>query len=326
MDARTDPDVSVLMPVRNGGRYLEAAVSSILTQSLRNFEFIVCDDGSTDDTPHTLARYAARDARIRVFTLPQRGLVAALNLGMQEARAAWVARMDADDVAWPDRLAVQLAAAAAHPAAAGIGSAWRIIDQNGRPRRIVRPPTDPGGITAALMQHNCLAHPTMLLRRQPVIAAGGYREAFRHAEDYDLWLRLSEHHPLLAVPQPLLDYREHPGQISRSALEQRILVELGTQIAACARRHGRPDPATGAALADRAWLRSAGVTETEIRARLIAGALGAAKHAAWTRQPSAAREAIGLLLAQDGLHPRTRLHALLLRAAAGLMRERAPPP
>ncbi|HEY2615945.1 MAG TPA: glycosyltransferase [Acetobacteraceae bacterium] len=325
MDARTDPDVTVLMPVRNGGRYLEAAVASILTQSLRTFEFIVCDDGSTDDTPRALGRYAAGDARIRVLTLPQRGLVAALNLGMQEARTAWVARMDADDVASPDRLEVQLSAAAAHPAAAGIGSAWRIIDQNGRPRRIVRPPTDPGAIAAALVRHNCLAHPTMLLRRQAVIAAGGYRDAFRHAEDYDLWLRLSEHHPLYAVPQPLLDYREHPGQISRSVLEQRIIAEFGAQVAASVRRQGRPDPA-GVVPADSAWLVSAGATEAEIRARLIAGALGAAKRAVRMRQPSAAREAVRLLCAQDGLRPRTRLHALLLQMAAGLMREQMPPP
>lgn len=325
MDARSDPDVTVLMPVRNGGRYLEAAMASILTQSLRNFEFIVCDDGSTDDTPHVLARYAARDTRIRLLTLPQQGLVAALNRGMQEARTAWVARMDADDVASPDRLAVQLAVAEAHPEAVGIGSAWRIIDQNGRPLRIVRPPTDPGGIAAALVRYNCLAHPTMLLRRQAVIAAGGYREAFRHAEDYDLWLRLSEHHPLLVVPQPLLDYREHPGQISHSALEQQIIAELGAQIAARARRQGRPDPA-GAVPADRAWLVSAGATEAAIRARVIAGALGAAKRAVRMRQPSAAREALRLLCAQDGLRPRTRLHALLLQMATGLMREQVPPP
>ena len=133
MDAPTDPDVTVLMPVRNGARYLEAAVASILAQRHPNFEFIICDDGSTDDTSRILAWHAQSDARIRVLALPPVGLVAALNRGLREARAGWVARMDADDVAWPDRLALQLAAAAAHPEAAGIGSAWRVIDQNGRP-------------------------------------------------------------------------------------------------------------------------------------------------------------------------------------------------
>ena len=325
MDALTDPDVTVLMPVRNGARYLEAAVASILAQRLRNFEFIVCDDGSTDDTPDMLARHAARDTRIRVLTLPQPGLVVALNHGMVEARAAWVARMDADDVAWPDRLAVQLATAAAHPEAAGIGCAWRIIDQNGRPYGTMQPPTDPGGIATALIERNCLAHPTMLLRRQAVIAAGGYREAFRHAEDYDLWLRLSERHLLYAVPTPLLDYREHPGQVSRSALEQRIFAEFGAQVAARARRRGEPEPPVGTLPVNRAWLTSAGATEAEIRARLIAGALGAAKRAVRARQPSEVREAVHLLFAQGGLHPRTRLHGLILRAAAGLMRKQVLP-
>jgi Glycosyl transferase family 2 len=326
MQLPTDPDVTVLMPVHNGGHYLDAAIDSIRGQQLRNFEFIICDDGSTDDTPDLLAQHAAQDARIKVLTLPPVGLVQALNRGMKAARTAWVARMDADDVAWPDRLSVQMAAAAAHPEAGGIGSAWRIIDRDDRPRQIVRPPTDPAAIATGLLERNCLAHPTMLLRRAAVMAAGLYRDTFRYAEDYDLWLRLSEHHKLYAVPQPLLDYREHPGQISQGALEQRILAELGAQVAARARRQGAPDPAAGAPPVTREWLLSAGVGEADIRARLVAGALGAAKNALRARQPAAARAAVRLLGAQEGLHPRTRLHALMLQVKAGFMREQARPP
>lgn len=321
-----DPAITVLMPVRNGARYLETALASIQAQTLRDFEFIVCDDGSGDGTPAILARAAAQDDRIRVLTLPPSGLVAALNLGLGEARARWVARMDADDIAWPERLAIQWAAAQAHPEAAAIGGAWRVVDPLGRPRHTVQPPTDPAAIAAALLQRNCLAHPTMLVRREAVIAAGGYRDAFRHAEDYDLWLRLSERHPIYAVPQTLIDYREHAGQISASALQDRILAELGVLVAARVRRRGEPDPAGGAGPVTRAWLLSAGATEAEIRARLIAGALGAAKHALRARQPAAAREAVRLLWSQERLHPRTRLHAVLLGAAAGLMREQPPPP
>ena len=166
----------------------------------------------------------------------------------------------------------------------------------------------------------------MLLRRQAVIAAGLYREFYRYAEDYDLWLRLSETRPLYAVPQPLLDYREHAGQISQSALEQRILAEFGVQLAAYARRRGEPDPAGDAPPVTRAWLMSAGASEAEIRDRLIAGSLGAARHAVRARQPAAVREAVQLLSAQNGLHPRTRLHALMLRMAAGFMREQGLPP
>jgi glycosyltransferase involved in cell wall biosynthesis len=321
-----DSAVTVLMPVRDGARYLEAALASILGQTLREFELIVCDDGSSDETPHILAGHAAHDGRIRVLSLPPSGLVAALNRGLREARSAWVARMDADDIAWPERLRVQLATAATHPRAAAIGSAWRIIDPTGRPGAIVQPPTQPEAIAAILMERNCLAHPTMLLRRDAVLAVGGYRDAFRYAEDYDLWLRLSECHAIHAVPQPLLDYREHPAQISRTALQQRIFAEFGAQLAARARRRGDPDPAADGASVDRDWLLAAGATGAEIQARLIAGALGAAKYALHIRQPIAAREAVRLLRAQHGLHPRTWVHALLLQAAAGLMREQVPPP
>lgn len=319
------PDVTVLMPVRNGLRFLEPAIASILAQRAENFEFIICDDGSTDDTPHVLQRYASQDSRLRVFSLPAVGLVAALNRGMHEARAAWVARMDADDVAWPDRLSAQLAKAAQHPTAAAIGSAWRVIDQHGRPGAIVHPPTEPPAIAARLLEHNCLAHPTMLLRKQAVIDAGGYREAFRQAEDYDLWLRLSERHPLYALSQPLLDYREHAGQVSQQGLEQRIFAELGALVAARARRRGDADPGDGASTIDRAWLTSAGVSAADLQARLIAGALGAARYAVRTSQPGAAREALRLLRTLRGLHPRTRLHAWSLRLRVALMRGQALP-
>jgi hypothetical protein len=326
MQVSAEPDVTVLMAVRNGARHLAAAVESILAQTHANLEFVVCDDGSTDDTPHLLARYAAEDARIKPITLPAGGLVAALNHGLAAARAEWVARMDADDIAWPERLRVQLAAAAARPDAAAIGSAWRIIDPSGRPLGVVRPPTEPDAIAAALLERNCLAHPTMLLRRAAVMALGGYRAAFRYAEDYDLWLRLSEHHALYAIDEPLLDYREHPGQVSRTALEQRVFAEFGAQLAARARRTGGTDPGTGTGQVSHAWLMAAGAGEAEIRARLIGGALGAAKHALRAKDPAAAREAIRLLWSQKRLHPRTRLHGLLLQAAAGLMRAQPPPP
>lgn len=314
-------DVTVLMPVRNGARFLQAAVASILAQSLPKFEFIICDDGSSDDTPQMLARFAESDARIRIITLPLSGLVDALNIGMQAARTAWVARMDADDVAWPDRLAAQFAAAARHPGAAAIGSAWRIIDRNGRPGEIVRPPTEPAAIADLLLERNCLAHPTMLLNRQAVIEVGGYRAAFRQAEDYDLWLRLSEFSELHAVPEPLLDYREHALQVSQRGLEQRILAELGAQVAARVRRRGEADPAAGAELVDRAWLEAMGVARSDIHDRMVAGALGAAVHAVRSGQKEAALEALNLLYAQRDLHPRTRLHAALLQARAAFMRQ-----
>lgn len=318
------PEVTVLMPVRDGARYLDAAIGSILRQTLRNFEFLICDDGSTDATPAILAQLAAEDSRIRVIAMPRRGIAAALNAGFQQAAADWVARMDADDIAAPERLRRQLAVAAAHPEAAAIGTAWRVMDAAGRVRSLVTPPTEPDTIAAALLRHNCLAHPTMLLRRQAVLQAGGYRAAFRSAEDYDLWLRLSERHSLRALSEPLLDYREHAGQTAWVGLEHRILAELGAQAASRARRAGLPDPAADAAVIDRPLLRRAGLGEAEITAFTTSRALGAAQHALGAGQGRAARAALRLLWVQPGLKPRTRAHAVLLLARS-LLVSAAPP-
>lgn len=306
------PAVSVVMPVRDGARHAEEALASILRQGFRDFECIVCDDGSADATPAILARIAAADRRVRVLRLPRAGIVAALNAGLAAARAPWVARMDADDIAAPDRLERQMAAAALHPDAAAIGSAWRVIGPGGALRRVIVPPLEPDAIAAALMRHNPLAHPTMLLRRDAVCALGGYRAAFRGAEDYDLWLRLAERHPLRAVPEVLLDYREHAGQAAWREVEHRVLAELGARAAARARRAGLADPADHAAAIDRAWLRAAGVEDAEIVATLTSRALGTAKDALAAGEGRAARAALRLLRAQPGLRARTRIHAALL--------------
>ncbi|CAH0286238.1 glycosyltransferase [Roseomonas sp. CECT 9278] len=306
------PAVSVVMPVRDGARHLEDAVASILRQTHGDFECIVCDDGSADATPDILARMALADARLRVLRLERAGIVPALNAGLGAARADWVARMDADDIAAPDRLERQLAAAARYPDAAAIGTGWRVVGPGGRVRRVIVPPVEPGAIAAALMHHNPLAHPTMLLRRDAVLAIGGYRGAFRSAEDYDLWLRLAERHPLRAIPHVLLDYREHAGQAAWREVEHRVLAELGARAAARARRAGRPDPATGASVIDRAWLRAAGVEDAEVVATLMSRALGTAKDALAAGEGAAARAALRLLRAQPGLRVRTRIHAALL--------------
>lgn len=308
------PAVSVLMPVRDGARHLEQAMASILRQGWRDFECLVCDDGSADATPAILARLAAADARLRVLRLPRAGIVAALNAGLAAARADWVARMDADDIALPDRLERQMAAAARHPGSGAIGGAWRVVGPGGEPRCVIAPPTDPAAIAAALLRHNPLAHPTMLLRRDAVLAIGGYRAAFRSAEDYDLWLRLAERHPIHALPEVLINYREHDGQTAWREIEHRVLAEIGARAAARARRAGRPDPAEGAAAIDRAWLRAAGVEEAEIVATLASRALGTAKDALAAGQGGAARAALRLLRAQPGLRARTRIHAALLFA------------
>jgi glycosyltransferase involved in cell wall biosynthesis len=304
--------LSILMPVHNGARFLNTAIDSILTQTYRDFEFLIIDDGSTDATPRILASYAAGDARIRVITVPHAGIVAALNHGLSLAAGRWVARMDADDIAWPQRLARQLTFAASVADAAAIGSFWRVIDASGAPRRMMSCPTGAAAIAAALPQYNCLAHPTMLLRREAVLACGGYRPAFAQAEDYDLWLRLSEHFEIHVVPDVLLDYRDHAGQANWTKLEQRILSVLAAQFAAARRGAGQVDPFAHATVIDRNVLQAAGVAPAEIEAALISGSLNAAKDALAADHGAAVSAALQLLFEQPGLRWKTRLHGWLL--------------
>jgi hypothetical protein len=312
------PLVTVLLPVRDGARYLDAALDSIRGQSLADIEILAVDDGSRDATPALLARHAAKDPRLRVLARPAEGLVAALNLGLAAARAPLVARMDADDVAAPERLARQAAAFAARPALAALGTACRLIDAEGVPQGMLRFPEAPEAVHAALRHANCLAHPTVMLRRDAVLALGGYRPAFEMAEDYDLWLRLSERHEVANLAEPLLDYREHPRQASRVAVAQRILSELAARRCAERRAEGLAEAAP-AGRVTRADLLALGLPEPRLSREVALRAIGAARAAARAGDVAAAQVALAVARAERGIGPRlaaARAYASLSVVAA----------
>lgn len=186
---KTDPDLTVLMAVYNQGPLVGRAIGSILSQTLRDIDVLIVDDGSTDGTAETLARHAAADSRIRILTLPQNGgLAAALQAGMTATSATFIARMDGDDISRPERLALQLAAmqtggfdvmgTGQSRGSRGLGDLW--------PAR----PLDHGAITRTLPRRNPMAHPSVMFRSSVIAAAKGYDPRFRLAQDYDLWLRL----------------------------------------------------------------------------------------------------------------------------------------
>lgn len=206
------PCVSVLMPVCDGERYLEEAIRSILDQTFRDWEFIVINDGSTDGTAEIIERYRLSDPRIRVYEQPRRGLVAALNRGLTLARGAYIARMDADDVSLPDRLAVQIAFMESHPTV-GVCGTW--IETFGVDHPDVRRyPADDAMIRSWMLFESVLAHPSVMMRREVVDRHGlSYDAAARHAEDYDLWVRAARHTDLANIPLVLLRYRSHPQQV-----------------------------------------------------------------------------------------------------------------
>jgi hypothetical protein len=237
------PRISVVMPVLNGGSYLAAAVESILKQSFSDFELIVIDDGSTDQSASLLSSFARSDGRIRLIGQVNAGIVASLNRAIDLARGEFVARMDADDVSLPSRFELQLAFLETHPEVAVVGSAITLIDEEGNAIRDVDYPLAPREVSEFLIQVGCaLAHPAVMMRRADVGAVGGYRGAYRHAEDYDLWLRISETRALANLPDRLLLYRQHPLKASARFATEQVLATKVAQLAAQARRAGKGDP------------------------------------------------------------------------------------
>jgi hypothetical protein len=239
----TAPGVSIVLPVRDGARFLDAAIQSLRDQRFADFELIAIDDGSRDATPALLARQAALDLRLRVIRQEPRGIVAALNRGIEEARAPLIARMDADDVALSDRLERQVAFLGRNPDIALAGTAVIAIDTHGRALGVTRHPRRHRAIVAALRRgDNAFAHPSVMMRRDAVMALGGYREAFRHAEDFDLWLRMAERFRLANLREPLLRYRYHAEAAGIRHREAQIAAGWAAVASARLGREGRPVP------------------------------------------------------------------------------------
>jgi len=209
------PLISVLMPVYNAERYVAQAIASILTQTLGDFEFLLVNDGSSDRTPAILERYAQQDSRIRLISRPNTGYVAALNEMLHLARGEYLARMDADDIALPQRFEWQVEFLQHHPEVVCVGGAHEIIDEAGRLItcwQLLQ--TDAEIQTAALAGHGSICHPCAMMRRTALLAVGGYNSDLMPAEDLDLWLRLGELGKLANLRQPVLKYRVHSQSVS----------------------------------------------------------------------------------------------------------------
>lgn len=204
------PKISVVMPVYNGELYVEDAVKSILAQTFADFEFIIIDDGSSDRTSSLLYAAAASDRRIQVVPRENRGIVKSLNEGLALAEGDWIARMDADDIALPDRFARQLAYLGSHPECGVLGGQILITDPEDRPLMRMSQPLDHDKMVAAqLAGVPPICHPTVMFRRDIARAIGGYSDRFQHAEDADFFLRMAEKTRLANLPDIVLRYRQH---------------------------------------------------------------------------------------------------------------------
>jgi glycosyltransferase involved in cell wall biosynthesis len=231
------PAVTVLMAVYNGADRLPPAVESVLTQVFTDFEFLIVDDGSTDATPDRLA--ALTDPRVRIVRQDNQGLAVALNTGLRQARGRYIARMDDDDLCRPERLERQVAFMESRPEVAACGT-W-VLARGGAREQVWRFPVDPDEIRCHLLFHSVLPHPSVMLRHDAVRRFDlYYDEAFRYAQDYELWQRASAHVRLANLPEPLLEYRvgswEGTGKRDKQQpfvdrVHARALAELGIQTA-----------------------------------------------------------------------------------------------
>ena len=215
---------SVLLPVYNAGRPLRTAIESILCQNEPEFEFIVIDDCSSDQSVQIIREYTKKDPRIRaIFHETNIGLANTLNQGLEQAHAQLVVRMDQDDEALPDRIGTLTKYMASHPDTVVAGSYVYHMGRTRRYDRLVKLPTEHDDIVRALPAANCIYHPSVIMRRDEILKLGGYRPAFKNAEDYDLWLRVGSVYRLANVPIPLLRYRFSTGGMTLGKKWQQML-------------------------------------------------------------------------------------------------------
>jgi glycosyltransferase involved in cell wall biosynthesis len=254
------------MPVFNGEPFLREAVESILNQTYHNFEFVIINDGSTDGSTTMLARFAQADSRVRVHWQRNSGYVVALNRGCALARGKYIVRLDADDVAIPDRLERQVDFLEQHPEVAVVGGAVEGIDGAGTKLFLDRPPLEDGKIKDGLHAMSFpLCHPAVAIRKKAFDDAGGYRTQFQPAEDYDLWLRIIEAWQVANLPDVVVRKRIHPCQVSNQHIRQQIIAILGAIAAAAIRRKGQADPTSQVDLVTEAVLQEMGVSTLSLR-------------------------------------------------------------
>lgn len=215
------PLVSVVMAVYNAGKYLDSAIISILQQDYPRFEFIIVDDGSTDESYSTLQRHAAADPRIRLVRQQNKGPAAARNAGIYLAQGKYVAIMDADDISHCTRLSLQTIFLESHPECVALGTRLIMIDPDDE---WIADETDRPRTHAEILKFmqtglGAIANPSAMIRTDLLKQLGGYDEQYPAAEDLDLWFRISEHGQLANLPEALHDYRLHETSHGTTKLE-----------------------------------------------------------------------------------------------------------
>ena len=223
-----NPKISVVMSVYNGEKHLRESIESILNQTFTDFEFIIVNDGSTDNSLEIIKSYD--DERIKIINNEENiGLTKSLNKAIKQARGVYIARQDADDISLSNRLELQFKFLEKHPEVALLGTGIYVIDENGDEieKRIMHP-----NPKRSLLKGNRFIHGSVMFRKSVIDELGAYNETLRYSQDYELWLRLSKEYDVRNLTVPLYKLRMHKSSIlSRKVEEQQMYAVLARKLA-----------------------------------------------------------------------------------------------
>jgi glycosyltransferase involved in cell wall biosynthesis len=210
-----NPTVSIVLPVYNCPQYVGAAIESMLAQSFTDYEMVVIDDGSRDETLSVVRRYT--DPRIHIYTQANQGLAATLNRGIELARGRYIARQDQDDISLPERLTAQVTYLEANRSCGLVGTWAEIWREGVKTEREHRHPSDDSSLKFELLLNNPFVHSSVMLRKAALDKVGGYSvdKGRQPPEDYELWSRIAREYEVANIPEALHRYREVAGSMSR---------------------------------------------------------------------------------------------------------------
>lgn len=220
------PFVTVLMALYNGGEYLKQSMKSVLDQTYDNFEFLIINDGSTDDSLKTIKSF--RDERIRIHNNAKNlGQTASLNVGLKLAKGNHIARMDGDDVALPRWLETQVNSIKKHPNCSVVSNYAFAIDEHNKIKKLYKPALDQECLILRSLIASPVNHVGSILRKKDIVENGSYDERYIIAADYDLWCKLLRNNfRMTTTPKMLMAIREHAQSLSRSERGKRELEEI----------------------------------------------------------------------------------------------------
>ena len=217
---KKQPVISVILPVYNAGQYLKYAVDSILEQTHKDFELLLIDDGSTDESSTIIDTYAKADPRVVAIHQDNMGLVATLNKGVRLARGKYIARMDADDISLPRRFEVQVSLLESTEGAVLCASCFDVIDENNEFVRLGVAPAIDEDLKRSMYLYNPIAHGSVMVLKEALIAAGEYSDTVGPTEDFDLWIRLARQGNFVFSERSLFRWRMNPTGITHSQNEK----------------------------------------------------------------------------------------------------------